>query len=34
VLDSGGAITGEQPSDSGTITIQEDPDEDQRAGAR
>jgi hypothetical protein len=34
VLDSGGAITGEQPSDSGTITIQEDPDEDQTAGAR
>ena len=34
VLDSGGAITGEQPSDSGTITIQEDPDEDQSAGAR
>ena len=34
VLDSGGAITGEQPSDSGTITIQEDPDEDQAAGAR
>ena len=34
VLDSGGAITGEQESDSGTITIQEDPDEDQSAGAR
>ena len=34
VLDSGGAITGEQPSDSGTITIQEDPDEDQTPGAR
>jgi hypothetical protein len=34
VLDSGGAITGEQPSDSGTITIQEDPDEDQAAGRR
>jgi hypothetical protein len=32
VLDSGGAITGEQESDSGTITIQEDPDEDQSAG--
>ena len=29
VLDSGGAITGEQESDSGTIMIQEDPDEDQ-----
>jgi hypothetical protein len=29
VLDSGGAITGERESDSGTITIQEDPDEDQ-----
>ena len=34
VLDSGGAITGEQESDSGTITIQEDPDEDQSAGPR
>jgi hypothetical protein len=34
VLDSGGAITGERESDSGTITIQEDPDEDQTAGAR
>ena len=34
VLDSGGAITGERESDSGTITIQEDPDEDQSAGAR
>jgi hypothetical protein len=32
VLDSGGAITGERESDSGTITIQEDPDEDQSAG--
>jgi len=29
MLDSGGAITGERESDSGTITIQEDPDEDQ-----
>jgi hypothetical protein len=29
VLDAGGAITGERESDSGTITIQEDPDEDQ-----
>jgi hypothetical protein len=34
ILDSGGAITGERESDSGTITIQEDPDEDQSAGAR
>jgi hypothetical protein len=34
VLDTGGAITGERESDSGTITIQEDPDEDQSAGAR
>jgi hypothetical protein len=34
VLDSGGAITGERESDSGTITIQEDPDEDQSAGPR
>jgi hypothetical protein len=34
VLDSGGAITGERESDSGTITIQEDPDEDQSAGER
>jgi hypothetical protein len=34
VLDSGGAITGERESDSGTITIQEDPDEDQSAGTR
>jgi len=34
VLDSGGAITGERESDSGTITIQEDPDEDQSAGQR
>jgi hypothetical protein len=32
VLDSGGAITGERETDSGTITIQEDPDEDQSAG--
>jgi hypothetical protein len=32
VLDTGGAITGELESDSGTITIQEDPDEDQSAG--
>jgi len=32
VLDSGGAITGERESDSGTITIQEDPDVDQSAG--
>jgi hypothetical protein len=29
VLDTGGAITGERESDSGTVTIQEDPDEDQ-----
>ena len=29
VVDTGGAITGERESDSGTITIQEDPDEDQ-----
>ena len=29
VLDTGGAITGERESDSGRITIQEDPDEDQ-----
>jgi hypothetical protein len=34
VLDSGGAITGERESDSGTITIQEDPDEDQSTGER
>jgi hypothetical protein len=34
VLDSGGGITGERESDSGTITIQEDPDEDQSAGGR
>jgi hypothetical protein len=34
VLDSGGAITGERESDSGTITIQEDPDEDQSVGGR
>ncbi|HEX2159949.1 MAG TPA: hypothetical protein VHS79_23660 [Actinomycetes bacterium] len=34
VLDSGGAITGERELDSVTITIQEDPDEDQSAGAR
>jgi hypothetical protein len=34
VLDSGGAITGERESDTGTITIQEDPDEDQSAGGR
>ena len=34
VLDSGGAITGERESDSGTITIMEDPDEDQSAGGR
>jgi hypothetical protein len=34
VLDSGGGITGERESDSGTITIQEDPDEDQSAGER
>jgi hypothetical protein len=32
VLDTGGAITGERESDSGTITIQEDPDEDQSTG--
>jgi hypothetical protein len=32
VLDSGGGITGEREPDSGTITIQEDPDEDQSAG--
>jgi hypothetical protein len=34
VLDSGGAITGERESDSGTITIMEDPDEDQSADGR
>ena len=34
MLDSGGAITGEQESDSGTITIMEDPDADQSAGGR
>ena len=34
MLDSGGAITGERESDSGTITIMEDPDDDQSAGAR
>jgi len=34
MLDSGGAITGERESDSGTITIMEDPDEDQSAGPR
>jgi hypothetical protein len=34
VLDSGGGITGERESDSGTITIMEDPDEDQSAGER
>jgi hypothetical protein len=34
VLDTGGAITGERESDSGTITIMEDPDEDQEAGPR
>ena len=34
VLDSGGAITGERESDSGTITIQEDPDEDQSVDVR
>ena len=34
VLDSGGAITGEHESDSGTITIMEDPDDDQSAGGR
>jgi hypothetical protein len=34
MLDSGGAITGERESDSGTITIMEDPDEDQSAGGR
>jgi len=34
VLDSGGAITGERESDSGTITIMEDPDVDQSAGGR
>ena len=34
VLDSGGAITGERESDTGTITIQEDPDDDQSAGGR
>ena len=34
VLDTGGAITGERESDSGTITIMEDPDEDQSAGGR
>jgi hypothetical protein len=34
MLDSGGALTGERESDSGTITIMEDPDEDQSAGGR
>jgi hypothetical protein len=34
VLDSGGAITGERESDSGTITLQEDPDVDQSAEGR
>jgi hypothetical protein len=34
ILDSGGAITGERESDTGTITIQEDPDDDQSAGGR
>jgi hypothetical protein len=34
VLDSGGAITGEREQDSGTITIQEDPDDDQSAEGR
>jgi hypothetical protein len=34
ILDSGGAIMGEQESDAGTITIQEDPDVDQSAGER
>jgi hypothetical protein len=34
VLDTGGAITGDRESDSGTITIMEDPDEDQSAGGR
>jgi hypothetical protein len=34
VLDSGGAITGERESDTGTITLQEDPDVDQSAGER
>jgi hypothetical protein len=34
VLDSGGAITGERESDTGTITIQEDPDADQSADGR
>jgi len=34
MLDSGGAITGERESDSGTITIMEDPDEDQSADGR
>jgi hypothetical protein len=34
MLDSGGALTGERESDSGTITIMEDPDADQSAGGR
>ena len=34
ILDSGGAIIGEQESEAGTITIQEDPDVDQSAGER
>jgi len=34
ILDSGGAIMGEQESEAGTITIQEDPDVDQSAGER
>jgi hypothetical protein len=34
ILDSGGAKMGEQQSEAGTITIQEDPDADQSAGER
>jgi hypothetical protein len=34
ILDSGGAMMGEQESEAGTITIQEDPDVDQSAGER
>jgi hypothetical protein len=34
ILDSGGAKMGEQESEAGTITIQEDPDADQSAGER
>jgi hypothetical protein len=34
ILDSGGAMMGEDESEAGTITIQEDPDVDQSAGER